>query len=130
MRSRYTAYVLRDEQYLMDTWHGSTRPGKIDFSGVDSVLWTGLEIVNTGQGQPDDNDGSVEFVAGYKVDGKDKQLHENSRFVKEQGQWFYLDGKIKRNLSNNLGASAHKPGRNQPCPCGSGKKYKHCCIHH
>lgn len=128
MRSRYTAYVLQNADYILRTWHADTRPGNIDFSGVDSVQWTALEIVATTRGQADDDRGSVEFIATYQVEGVEKQLHENSRFVKQYGRWFYVDGKIKRNLNNATGGDMKKTGRNETCPCGSGKKYKKCCM--
>lgn len=127
MRSRYTAYVLHDEMYLLQTWHMSSRPGNIDFSGVDSVTWTGLQIVNTEGGGLTDDKAMVEFIADYEVSGVRKQMHERSRFVREDGRWYYLDGKVMRNLGNAADGKVKKTGRNEPCPCGSGKKYKRCC---
>ena len=128
MRSRYCAYVLADESYLLSTWHPSTCPPKIDFSGIESVDWTGLSILNTDKGQDLDTQGEVEFTARYTVAGVEKQLHENSRFTRLNGKWVYVDGKLKRNLNNPLKGSTDKTGRNQACPCGSGKKYKNCCL--
>ena len=128
MRSRYCAYVLADEPYLLSSWHPSTCPLKIDFSGVDSMDWTGLSILRTDKGQAFDTQGEVEFTARYTVAGVEKQLHENSRFAREGGKWVYVDGKVKRNINNPLEGSKEKTGRNQLCPCGSGKKYKHCCL--
>ncbi|MDS4018918.1 MAG: YchJ family protein [Candidatus Competibacter sp.] len=93
MRSRYSAYVLGREDYLLRTWHESTRPEKLDLSGdAGTVNWLGLKIVRTEAGGPDDARGMVEFVARYKVGGKAHRLHETSRFVREDGKWFYLDG--------------------------------------
>ncbi|MFZ1642012.1 MAG: YchJ family protein [Candidatus Contendobacter sp.] len=103
MRSRYSAYVLVREEYLLRTWHQSTRPGKLDLSGdAGTVNWLGLKIVRVEAGGPDDTRGVVEFVARYKVGGKAHRLHETSRFVRENGQWFYLDGTLH---------AAAKPGR-------------------
>lgn len=92
MRSRYSGYVLARKDYLLRTWHGSTRPGTLDFNDAGTVRWLGLKIVRTEAGGPDDARGVVEFVARYKVGGKAHRLHEISRFVREGGRWFYLDG--------------------------------------
>ena len=91
MRSRYTAYVIKNEQYLLNSWHSSTRPAKLDLDN-DSTEWCRLEIVATDAGKPADDKGTVEFIACFKVHNQRQQLHEVSRFVKEAGQWFYLDG--------------------------------------
>ena len=90
MRSRYTAYALGDGDYLLATWHPSTRPAPLAFDGA--VKWLGLDVVRTEAGGADDASGVVEFVARYKVQGRAQRLHEASRFVKEEGRWFYLDG--------------------------------------
>jgi SEC-C motif-containing protein len=117
MRSRYTAYGRHDEAYLLRTWHPSTRPGGLDLE--EDLRWLGLEIVRTEAGGPDDREGMVEFVARYEAGGQAGSLREASRFVREEGRWFYVDGRIE--------AAKGRPGRNAPCPCGSGKKYKRCC---
>ncbi len=91
MRSRYTAYVLGDEAYLLRTWHASTRPGELKLATAP-VKWLGLRIVRTESGGPEDRDGVVEFEARYKPHGKAERLHEVSRFVREEGQWYYVDG--------------------------------------
>ena len=108
MRSRYSAYVLKDNDYLRKSWHPSTRPAELDVSG-DGTPWQRLLIVSADKEH-------VEFAAFYQGG----QLHERSRFVCEGGQWFYLDGE-------SLPPIEEKTGRNAPCPCGSGKKYKRCC---
>lgn len=95
MRSRYTAYVVGNENYLLETWHPSTRPGSLRLEQATSPKWIGLDIKATKQGEENDNEGTVEFVARYKVNGKAERLHEVSRFIKEQGKWYYLDGNIK-----------------------------------
>ncbi|MGD8236626.1 MAG: YchJ family metal-binding protein [Chromatiales bacterium] len=92
MRSRYTAFTLGEIPYLQRTWHPSTRPSSVQTD--DKVRWLGLKIKRTGQGGADDVEGIVEFVARYKVDGRGHRLHEISRFVKENGQWFYVDGEL------------------------------------
>jgi SEC-C motif-containing protein len=117
MRSRYTAYALSDAAYLLKSWHPQTRPAALDFSGDDSE-WLGLTLLRVEAGGADDSEGLVEFVAAYRTDGKIRQLREISRFVKQVGRWFYLSGDI---------LPEPKLGRNDPCPCGSGKKLKKCC---
>ena len=92
MRSRYTAYVLALESYLLASWHASTRPPRIDLAAEAKIRWLGLEIKRHQATGPDS--ASVEFVARYKIAGRAQRLHEASRFVREDGRWFYLDGNI------------------------------------
>jgi SEC-C motif-containing protein len=94
MRSRYSAYVLGDESYLLATWHASTRPSQLNLAEEGPVKWLGLKVINANDDQIY-NEGTVEFVARYKVNGKAYRLHELSRFVRENGVWFYVDGEIK-----------------------------------
>jgi len=93
MRSRYCAYVLQDEEYLLTTWLPSTRPAQLNLQH-DNVEWTQLEILATSAGKPLDNTGTVEFIAYYKGEGQKQQIHEVSQFVKEHNQWLYVDGLI------------------------------------
>jgi SEC-C motif-containing protein len=90
MRSRYSAFVLGDAGYLLRTWHSSTRPGRLDLD--DTVRWTGLEVLATTGGSLLAAEGTVEFRASYLVGHRAGAQHENSRFVREDGQWRYLDG--------------------------------------
>lgn len=107
MRSRYTAYALRDEAYLRATWHHSTLPAPGLFDADEGLTWLGLEVKsdlrlrkrkearNAAPTEAEASDAStdrVEFVARYKVGGRAHRLHEVSRFVREQGRWFYVDG--------------------------------------
>ena len=94
MRSRYCAYVLKDESYLLHTWHPSTRPTVLNLDPANVPQWISLKLIATQGGKEHDTEGSVEFVARYKVNGKAQRLHEASRFVKDQGKWFYLDGDV------------------------------------
>lgn len=94
MRSRYSAYVRAHGDYLLRTWHDSTRPDHLDLSDAEAVTWLGLKIIRTEAGGPGDRQGVVEFVARYTVSGKAHRLVEISRFVREDGQWFYLDGTL------------------------------------
>ena len=93
MRSRYSAYVKENESYLRNTWHPDTRPETIEFE--PAIQWTRLRIKNTDKGRVDDNEGTVEFIATYKNNGKAFQLHEVSRFGRCDGGWVYLDGEMK-----------------------------------
>lgn len=94
MRSRYAAYVLADEAYLLKSWHHSTRPAELRLHEEQHpAQWLGLKVLQ--HKQQDDNHAEVEFVARYKINGKACRLHENSRFVREQGEWFYVDGDIR-----------------------------------
>lgn len=88
MRSRYSAYVLGQIDYLLATWHGSTAPGELELS---SVKWLGLEVLHT---QESANAGVVEFVARLRDNGRGQRLHEISRFVREGPRWYYVDGQI------------------------------------
>lgn len=90
MRSRYSAFVIRDEAYLRRSWFSETCPQE---SLIDTaVQWRSLNILNTEAGQPQDAEGIVHFVVSYKVNGRAFKLEERSRFVREQGEWRYLDG--------------------------------------
>jgi len=124
MRSRYTAYTKRKSGYLLKSWHPSTRPSPNTLSLDDTTSWTGLEIVSTIDGGLNDNNGIVEFKACFVNAGRMDCLHERSRFTREDGRWCYLDGETIRTRPGIL----IKVGRNDPCPCGSGKKYKKCCL--
>ncbi len=92
MRSRYTAYTLRREDYLLATWHASTRPTALGLAEEPHSRWLGLEVKH--HEVQDAEHATVEFVARYKVQGRAYRLHETSRFVREHGLWFYVDGDI------------------------------------
>ncbi len=122
MRSRYVAYVQVNTDYLMKTWHHSTRPEKPDFFN-DNVVWKGLEILSTKNGLENDTEGVVEFRAKCRVKEQAAGVDESSSFVKEDGHWYYVDGTSIQPIRSKK----DKVSRNTPCPCGSGKKYKRCC---
>ncbi|MFD4352196.1 YchJ family protein [Nocardia sp. NPDC058519] len=90
MRSRYTAYVVGDVDYLLRSWHPSTRPAELELD--QDQRWLFLEIVGTQRGGPFDDNGTVEFIAHYKLDGARDAMHELSTFVRVDGAWVYLDG--------------------------------------
>ncbi|GGX97570.1 hypothetical protein GCM10010324_49710 [Streptomyces hiroshimensis] len=88
MRSRYSAFAVRDAAYLLRSWHSSTRPDSLDFD--PAVQWTRLEILGTTDGTAFHQEGTVEFRAHYTAGGHAGFQHENSRFVREDGQWVYV----------------------------------------
>ena len=93
MRSRYSAYVRGDAAYLLATWHASTRPPTLDFDDAAATRWLGLEVKR--HDPHDATHASVEFVARYRIGGAPAvRLHEISRFVREQGRWYYVDGEF------------------------------------
>lgn len=127
MRSRYTAHVLGRIDHLVETHDPATRGG-VDRAAVArwarESTWLGLTIVACERGGPHDDEGSVEFEAAYSAGGARLVHHERSRFRRRQGRWMYLDGETVRPTSARRVAT---PGRNEPCPCGSGRKHKRCC---
>ncbi|WP_255187288.1 YchJ family protein [Methylomonas rapida] len=123
MRSRFTAYALRNVDYLLASWDTSKRPASIDFS-KETAAWQTLQIIDCKKGGAKDSKGIVEFKAYYSQDGESYFMHEISRFVKTNQRWLYLDGVIK---AAGKVASTANAGRNALCACGSGKKFKHCC---
>jgi SEC-C motif-containing protein len=88
MRSRYSAYGLGLIDYLLATWHPSTSPGELE---LQPVKWLGLEVRHA---QASGDVGVVEFVARCKINGRAERMHELSRFVREQGRWYYIDGQV------------------------------------
>ncbi|SER27387.1 YchJ family protein [Arthrobacter sp. OV608] len=92
MRSRYSAFVLLDERYLLHTWHPAEAPKQLDLD--PGMQWRRLDIVATDRGGPLDVEGTVEFKAYFRAGSDRGVLHEVSRFVRENGRWFYLDGTI------------------------------------
>ncbi|MEV0276889.1 YchJ family metal-binding protein [Streptomyces sp. NPDC050610] len=88
MRSRYSAFVVRDAAYLLRSWHPSTRPGGLDFD--PEQRWTGLEVLGSTGGSAFHTEGTVEFRAHFSVRGHADAQHEDSRFVRDEGRWVYL----------------------------------------
>lgn len=92
MRSRYSAFVKGDTQYLLTTWHPVSRPGNVDID--QHQQWLGLKIRAVKDGSECDDQGEVEFIARCKINGRAYRLHETSTFRRQNGQWFYLEGVI------------------------------------
>ncbi len=92
MRSRYSAYARGLPDHLLATWHPDTRPAELPLD--PRLTWTGLRILATEAGGPDDDTGVVEFAAGYTSPAGPGRLHEVSRFVRVDGRWLYVDGDV------------------------------------
>ena len=121
MRSRYVAYHYRNSSYLLKTWHPSTRPQALKFDEDDDTQWVGLKVLDVHSGGADDPDGEVTFEARYLSQGRVSVLAERSRFTRVDGAWRYLDGDLSQTVQ------PVRVGRNDPCPCGSNRKFKRCC---
>jgi SEC-C motif-containing protein len=126
MRSRYTAYAVHAVDYIIDTCisDGKTNIDRRETRAwSEQSTWLGLKIISVEKGGVNDTEGTVEFEAAYERKGL-KDLHrEKGRFKKQGGRWMYEDGAVAPVTVVRTGP---KVGRNDPCPCGSGKKYKHC----
>ena len=128
MRSRYSAYALGNYDWLVATTHPQTRA---EVSAEDlarqcaGVRWLRLDVENCVDATEPDAAALVEFHALYELDGVVRQLGERSAFLRHEGRLYYVDGSPLRPAAYRR--EAPKVGRNDPCPCGSGKKYKKCC---
>ena len=128
MRSRYSAYVEHAIDYILETCtkdKKDTIDAKQTRTWSEKSKWLGLTILSTENGGLSDSEGTVEFQAVYEVDGLREIHHEKGRFKKVNGRWLYDEGSI---VPSTVIRTSPKVGRNDPCPCGSGKKYKHCCV--
>lgn len=124
MRSRYTAFTQADVDYIAHTMKGRARR---DFDAKDSkqwaeaVKWVKLDVIKSSM---EGDKGSVEFIAHFIENGEPSAIHECSEFIKEDEEWFYIDGAAPPVQT----MPKKEAGRNDPCPCNSGKKYKKCCL--
>lgn len=129
MASRYVAYATHQIDYLLATHDPATR-GRADRKATEEwskrAEWRGLELLSTEKGGPEDDEGKVEFIARYAIDGVEYKHHERSDFRRIDGKWHFVNGdKVSAPPVRRTG---EKVGRNDPCPCGSGKKHKKCCA--
>lgn len=126
MRARYSAYVGAQMDFIFETTHPDHRQG-YDHAGTkewaESSEWLGLEIVGTKGGGVKDDGGEVEFIARFSEKGVLREHHENAQFKKVDGRWYFTDGAMVKPKP----LTVNKTGRNDPCTCGSGLKYKKCC---
>lgn len=128
MRSRYCAFEMGKMDYLSETLTEASRKdydAKETAEWASQAIWKKLEIVKTDAGLEDDATGVVEFKAYFKMGGQHQIHHEISRFEKTDGRWYYVDGEMNPKQEQRI--VPVKVGRNDPCICGSGKKYKKCC---
>lgn len=128
MRSRYTAFVVGNLQHLVNTHDPRTRD-ELDVKETDSwskqADWKGLNVIEITDGDKNDTEGQVEFIATFSMNGEEQYHHEKADFYKKGGVWFYKDGHVVG--VDTFVREEPKVGRNDPCSCGSGKKYKKCC---
>jgi SEC-C motif-containing protein len=128
MRSRYSAFVLADIDYILKTYASEKCPADQKeeiLQWAKSVEWLGLEIISSEKGSENDSIGWVEFQASFKEDGQKQIMHERSFFQRENEAWVYVSGEypeVNKKEKDNL------PNRNDLCFCGSGKKFKKCCL--
>jgi len=126
MRSRYTAYALGDMEYIAETMRGEATKAFDPKSALEwsqNATWLGLEVIDAPSIKEDENVGFVEFIAHYIYNHKQQSVHERSEFHRENQCWYYVTGTPGRKKPQK----AEKIGRNDACPCESGKKYKKCC---
>lgn len=128
MRARYTAYTQVEVDFLQESLHPEARSDS-DPAGArdwaENSTWHGLEVLNTEAGGPGDDAGKVEFIASYTYDGQDKQYREVAEFERVEGHWYFRGGRPA--VRQPVVRDEPKIGRNDACPCGSGRKYKRCC---
>ena len=128
MRARYSAYAMTEMDFVFASTHPDHRHN-YDHEGTrtwaEKSDWLGLQILSTSKGGKDDTEGQVEFIASFREKGATTPSahHENSNFIKEDGYWYFMEGEIVKNRP----FVSTKTGRNEPCICGSGNKYKKCC---
>ena len=129
MRARYTAYTQVNMEFIASTHDPKTFKStdmKENQAWAEQTQWQKLEIVSTEKGQPNDDWGMVEFRADYNTNSEKGTHHEVSEFRKIDGKWYFSKGKNPQSFQ--IVNTEPKVGRNDPCPCGSGKKYKKCCA--
>ena len=128
MRARYSAYARKVFEFLGESLHPDHRH---DYDSAatrrwaENSEWLGLEVIDCKDGGREDETGEVEFIAVYKDKDAIHRHHEKSQFRKQDGRWYFVDGQVVPPKTQVH--EGPKVGRNDPCPCGSGKKYKKCC---
>lgn len=129
MRARYCAYVEHNIDYIEAT-HSKSKRDNLSIEETrkwaEESIWLGLEILKVQKGTETDSEGKVEFIARFNQEKMTYEHHELSRFIKEDGEWFYLAGQVSN--ESKAATSKKEIRRNDPCNCGSGKKYKKCCA--
>ncbi len=127
MRSRYSAFATGNVDYIIKT-HDPDTVDQIDRESTEvwskQSEWQGFEILSSDAGGEKDHFGTIEFVARYKLKGSQLEHRERATFRQQDGTWFFVDG--EQIAGPPVRREGPKVGRNDPCPCGSGKKYKKC----
>jgi len=127
MRSRFSAYVTEQISYLGESLHPDHR-SDYDEAATErwakQSSWVSLEVQSVEAGGEQDNEGTVDFIARFKEKGLVRQHRELARFKKHSDRWYYVDGEMPKAKTV---INDKKVGRNDPCSCGSGKKFKKCC---
>jgi len=128
MRARYTAHVKVELDFLQSSMHPDKRDAydrDVARQWSENAEWQGLDIIEVKGGGAGDDEGEVEFIARFGWQGEDKEHHERAYFKKVESTWYFYSGdEVKPEPYIRI---EPKVGRNDPCPCGSGKKYKKCC---
>lgn len=129
MRARYSAHCLKDYDFLVSSTHPAFRDD-VDRKEIEdwakAMVWEQLQILNTKDGGANDDTGQVDFCAHYTISGIPQELREDAFFRKEGDNWYYVEGDV--HSPEPVRRDGPKIGRNDPCPCGSGKKFKKCCM--
>ena len=128
LRARYSAFVKGNIDYIVDTHTEATRKD-LDRRTIEAWStqseWLGLEILGQEGGAANDETGTIDFVARFRVQGQDQEHHEIATFAKADNRWWFVDG--AQPVEPSFRRTEPKIGRNDPCSCGSGKKFKKCC---
>lgn len=128
MCARYSAYAVHEIDFIIDSCEHGEGINEIDRESTrtwsEESVWHSLKILRTEKGGENDSEGVVEFEATYTRKGIRDVHHETGMFKKIDGRWIYSSGSV---AAMTVVREGRKIGRNEPCPCGSGKKYKHCC---
>ena len=129
MRARYTAFTLGEIDFILNSHHPKTRKD-VKREDVESwsknSKWLGLKIVQSEAGTETDTTGAIVFCAGYEADGTVEEHWEQALFEKDGKDWYFLDARSVK--TGTFKREGPKTGRNDPCVCGSGKKFKKCCA--
>ncbi|MDR1215197.1 MAG: YchJ family protein [Treponema sp.] len=127
MRSRYTAYTVHAVDYIVSTCVRKKEQDidvRLTREWSEKAKWLGLKVISIEKGSESDTEGIIEFEARYEQNNLRDIHHERASFKKVDDVWLYDEGVI---VPETIVRSTPKVGRNEPCPCGSGRKYKHCC---
>ncbi|NLE86946.1 MAG: YchJ family protein [Myxococcales bacterium] len=128
MRSRYTAFTQGDVDYILKT-HDPDTVHQVDRESTEQWAkqseWLGFELLSVQGGTPEEFQGTIEFVARYRLKGAQLEHRERATFRRQDDTWFFVDG--EQIAGPPVRREGPKVGRNDPCTCGSGKKFKKCC---